>query len=88
VFRADFVPDRRIAFRQVSGDFKANQGVWEFEPSGRRTLLRYRVEIDPPGYIPDWLARSSFKRELPRMLTQLRRHCESESLSLRPPHSD
>jgi len=78
VFRADFVPDRSITFRQVRGDFKANRGVWEFEPAGLRTLLRYEVEIDPPGYVPNWLARSSFKRELPRMLAQLRQHCESE----------
>jgi ribosome-associated toxin RatA of RatAB toxin-antitoxin module len=78
VFRADLVADRSIAFRQVSGDFKANQGVWEFEPAGTRTLLRYRVEIDPPGYVPNWLARSTFKRELPKMLSDLRRHCESQ----------
>lgn len=82
VFRADLVTDRSIAFRQVSGDFKANHGIWEFEPadSGRRTLLRYRVYMDPPSYIPNWLARSTFKRELPLMLTQLRRHCEAEQL--------
>ena len=80
VFRADMVADRSITFRQVRGDFKTNEGVWEFEPqpgNGGRTLLRYRVEIDPPAYIPSWLARSIFKRDLPRMLTQLRRHCES-----------
>lgn len=81
VFRADVVTDRRIAFRQVQGDFKANHGVWEFEPRDgdpQRTLVRYRVEIDPPGYIPNWLARSTFRRELPRMLTGLKRHCEAE----------
>ena len=78
VFRADLVVDRSIAFRQVSGDFKAYQGVWEFEPAGSRTLVRYRAEIDPPGYVPNWLARSTFKRELPKMLTDLRRHCEAE----------
>lgn len=78
VFRADLVTDRSIAFRQVSGDFKANQGVWEFEPAGAHTLLRYRVEIDPPGFVPNWLARSMFKRELPQMLTDLRRHCEAQ----------
>ena len=33
VFRADLVADRSIAFRQVSGDFKANEGVWELEPA-------------------------------------------------------
>lgn len=79
VFRADLVPDRSIAFHQVSGDFKVNQGIWEFEPdaTGERTLLRYRVQIDPPGYVPNWLARSIFRRELPRMLADLKTHCEA-----------
>jgi ribosome-associated toxin RatA of RatAB toxin-antitoxin module len=81
VFRADFVVDRSITFRQVSGDFKANHGIWEFEPDGdKRTLLRYRVYMDPPGYVPNWLARSTFKRELPQMLANLRRHCEKEQV--------
>jgi ribosome-associated toxin RatA of RatAB toxin-antitoxin module len=80
VLRADIVPDQSITFRQVSGDFKANHGIWELEPveAGHRTLLRYRVYLDPPGYVPTWLARSTFKRELPQMLTDLRRHCEAE----------
>ncbi|HEU4778931.1 MAG TPA: SRPBCC family protein [Steroidobacteraceae bacterium] len=81
IFRADFVTDRSITFRQVSGDFKANEGVWEFEPAENdRTLLRYRVYIDPPGFVPNWLARSTFKRELPQMLTDLRKYCEAEQL--------
>ena len=82
VFRADFVADKSIAFHQVSGDFKAYEGIWEFEPAadGVRTLLRYRVYIDPPGYVPNWLARSTFKRELPQMLVDLRRYCEAEQV--------
>jgi ribosome-associated toxin RatA of RatAB toxin-antitoxin module len=82
VFRADLVTDQSITFRQVSGDFKANEGIWEFEPSGsgEQTLLRYRVYIDPPGYVPNWLARSTFKRELPQMLDELRRYCEAEQV--------
>jgi ribosome-associated toxin RatA of RatAB toxin-antitoxin module len=81
VFRADLVADHSIAFRQVKGDFKANEGVWEFEPqagNAGHTLVRYRVLIDPPGYVPNWLARSTFRRELPQMLTGLKRHCEAE----------
>jgi len=80
VLRADIVADQSITFRQVSGDFKANHGMWELEPAdtGHRTLLRYRVYLDPPGFVPTWLARSTFKRELPQMLTDLRRHCEAE----------
>jgi uncharacterized membrane protein len=84
VFRADLTADARIDFHQVSGDFKANQGMWEFEPSpdGAHTLLRYRAYIDPPGFVPNWLARSTFKRELPQMLTELRRRCEAEQRAL------
>jgi ribosome-associated toxin RatA of RatAB toxin-antitoxin module len=80
VFRADLVADRSIRFKQVSGDFKANEGIWEFEPdeSGVHTLLRYRAYIDPPGFIPNWLARSTFKREMPQLLTDLRKRCEAE----------
>jgi len=80
VFRAEFVKDQSITFRQVTGDFKQNYGLWEFEPidAGAGTLLRYRATIDPPGYVPNWLARSTFKRELPQMLTDLRKRCEAE----------
>ena len=39
------------------------------------------VYIDPPGYVPNWLARSTFKRELPQMLVDLRRHCEAEQVT-------
>lgn len=83
VFRAEFVKDQSISFSQVTGDFKANYGLWELEPvaDGQRTLLRYRAYIDPPGYVPNWLARSTFKRELPQMLTDLRNHCEAEQAS-------
>jgi uncharacterized membrane protein len=82
VVRADFITDKSITFRQVSGDFKANEGIWEFEPAanGERTLLRYRVYMDPPGFVPNWLARSTFKRELPQMLADLRRYCEAEQV--------
>jgi ribosome-associated toxin RatA of RatAB toxin-antitoxin module len=80
VFQADLVADRSITFRQVRGDFKVNEGIWEFEPdaTGERTLLRYRVHVDPPGYVPNWLARSTFRRDLPRMLAGLKHHCEAE----------
>jgi ribosome-associated toxin RatA of RatAB toxin-antitoxin module len=80
VFRADLTADQRIDFRQVSGDFKANSGAWEFEPSadGATTLLRYHAFIDPPGFIPNWMARSTFKRDMPLMLADLRRRCEAQ----------
>jgi hypothetical protein len=79
-FRAELAADRSITFRQVSGDFKANEGIWELEPTpdGATTLLLYRAYIDPPGFVPGWLARSTFRRDLPQMLKELRRRCEAE----------
>ena len=80
VFRAELAADRGITFKQVSGDFKANEGRWELQgqDEGARTLLLYRAYIDPPGFMPNWLARSTFKREMPQMLTNLRQRCEVE----------
>jgi len=79
-FRADFVKDETITFHQVTGDFKQNYGLWEFAPldAGAGTLLRYRATIDPPGFVPNWLARSTFRKEMPQMLTDLRKRCEAE----------
>ena len=37
-----------------------------------------RAYVDPPGFVPNWMARSTFRRELPQMLTQLRKRCEAE----------
>jgi hypothetical protein len=86
VFRVDFEGKSTMRFRQVSGDFKANEGMWELEPdaTGERTLLRYRAYIDPPGFVPNWLARSTFKRELPQMLQDLRRLCEAQQAARVP----
>jgi ribosome-associated toxin RatA of RatAB toxin-antitoxin module len=86
-FRADFVPDESIAFRQVSGDFKKNEGAWELEAGadGQSTLLKYRAAIDPPSFIPNWLARSTYKRELPQMLDDLRQLCEVRHRAAAPP---
>lgn len=86
IFRVDFTGQTAMHFRQVSGDFKANEGVWELEPvaDGASTLLRYRAYIDPPGYVPNWLARATFKRELPQMLQDLRRLCEDKARANAP----
>jgi len=80
IFRTDLERPHRITFHQVSGDFKANEGVWEFEPTddGASTLVRYQAFVDPPGFVPNWLARSTFRRELPEMLSGLRQRCEAE----------
>ena len=72
VFRADLVPDRSIALppgeRRLQGQ-RGHAGNSSPPLTAATTLLRYRAYIDPPGYVPNWLARSTFRRELPQMLT-------------------
>ena len=89
VFRADFIRNRSIRFQQVSGDFRANKGLWELEPAddNAHTLLRYRVFIDPPRYTPNWIARSMLKHELPKMLADLRKLCEAEPSAATQAHA-
>ena len=78
--------DQSITFQQVSGDFKANEASGNSSPP--RTA-RARCCVTAPTstrrvMCPNWLARSTFKREMPQMLTDLRRRCEAEQACARP----
>ncbi|MEZ5474621.1 MAG: SRPBCC family protein [Steroidobacteraceae bacterium] len=78
-FRVEYVPDRSVIFRAVSGDLARNEGRWELTPLNEdpatgvaETLLTYRVLVVPKFRIPQSWVRVSLTRELPRMLQALR----------------
>jgi hypothetical protein len=57
----------------VSGDFKANHGMWELEPRTRRAHAAALPRLPrPAGLCPELAGALDFKRELPQMLTDLR----------------
>jgi ribosome-associated toxin RatA of RatAB toxin-antitoxin module len=74
VFRAQYQPIRKIDFTRIDGDLRDMQGSWRLIPvgDGGRTLVRYRVYLDPGFWVPQWLVRNSLKKDLPQVLTALR----------------
>jgi uncharacterized protein YndB with AHSA1/START domain len=90
VFRANYEKFSRIRFNHLRGDFRVNQGLWEFIPvdEGRATLVTYQARLVPDFYVPRWMMRSMLKRDLPELMRGLRTHAELAHLErARPPAS-
>jgi ribosome-associated toxin RatA of RatAB toxin-antitoxin module len=79
VFRAEYERFARIRFSNVSGDFRENQGIWEFRPTtdGKATIVTYRVQLVPRFYVPRWTMRMTLKRDLPALMAGLRTQSEA-----------
>jgi len=78
VFRADYERFERIRHRNLRGDFRENDGIWEFRPvrGGAATIVTYRLRLVPRFRVPHWLMRSTLMRDLPAMMRGLRAHAE------------
>lgn len=68
----------RIVFHRTGGDLKAMEGAWELEPEGGRTLVRYRLSMDPGFLVPRWAVRRALREDLPRLLEALRDRVEDD----------
>jgi len=58
------VPDRRILFRQISGDFVAYDGEWDFSTDAAGTRVDYRATMSFKPYVPLLLARSILEHDV------------------------
>jgi hypothetical protein len=78
VFRARNTFPSQVDFQEVSGDLAINRGSWRLSalPGADHTLLVYEVRIKPRLYVPQWLVRRSLRKDLPELLTALRRVSE------------
>jgi hypothetical protein len=87
VFRADYEKFGRIRFNHLRGDFRVNEGVWEFVPmdEGRSTLVTYQARLVPDFYVPRWMMRSMLKRDLPELMRGLRTQAELVQREKAPP---
>ncbi len=81
VFRADYVPERRIAFRLVRGDLRELEGEWRLltTAAGAATIVTYQVRLAPKLRVPRWAVRRSLKHELPALLTALRAYTQASA---------
>jgi ribosome-associated toxin RatA of RatAB toxin-antitoxin module len=75
VFRADYQKNRRIDFVKIKGDLREMKGSWRLYPLDEvsRTIVRYKVYLDPSFFIPQWLVERSLMADLPDMLVALRK---------------
>lgn len=69
-------PDR-VTVERVSGDLAKLQGSWTLQSEGGDTVAYYRVEFVPGFWVPNWIIRAALKRDLPKMLRNLRARAES-----------
>jgi uncharacterized protein YndB with AHSA1/START domain len=75
VFRSDYQPFQRIAFRKIEGDLELLEGEWRLEPlsGGAATRLSYRARITPGWPLPGAMVRSAIEADVPKTLAALRR---------------
>jgi len=57
-------PDKRITFRQISGDFVSYGGEWNFSAKEDRTRIDYRANMTFKRYVPLLLARSILEHDV------------------------
>lgn len=66
----------RRTWRLNKGNYKRNNGSWEAHPwgeGGTRTLLIYRLDVDPDMAIPDALLRKAQTGSIPDMFAAVRK---------------
>jgi ribosome-associated toxin RatA of RatAB toxin-antitoxin module len=66
-------PDRRIRFRQVSGDFSSYVGEWDFSPAHGGTLVAYHARMTFGPYVPLALAKSVLDKDVTRKFEAIER---------------
>lgn len=78
--------NERIDFKRIGGTLKDFSGSWEITEvdGGKRTQLTYAMFVDPGFYVPQWIVREGMKRELPDMLTCLRKRVDAVYLHASP----
>jgi uncharacterized protein YndB with AHSA1/START domain len=77
VFRADFKPDRELAFQRVDGDWKRSDGAWRLTPlaGGKATHVTYEIHVAVNGPVPAALVRGAVAKGAPEAMLALRREC-------------
>ncbi len=73
-FASDYLPEREIRVRRVSGDLAAMSGVWTLEArdNGRATRLHYDFTLVPNSFLPSGLVRAGLMRDTPKVLKAVR----------------
>ena len=73
VLRHQQVSPNVVQFQRVSGSFRDIAGLWQVTPvDDSRTILTYRLRLDPGPGLPGFLIASFSKADLPQMMQNAR----------------
>jgi uncharacterized membrane protein len=67
----EWVPGKKLAWRQVKGDWQRNQGTWELQAlKGGKTLVRLSVDLELPRVLDTEVTVEEANDELSRTLDE------------------
>lgn len=72
VFRSEYVPNRSISFRLLSGDLQHLDGAWQLEPVKGGTRVTYRARVGFHALVPSFLVRQSLQSDVPKFMAAIR----------------
>jgi ribosome-associated toxin RatA of RatAB toxin-antitoxin module len=75
--RATYHRPDSVSVERTSGDLAKLRGSWTLLGAGGDTVAHYVVEFEPGFWVPNWIIRAALKRDLPKMLRNLRARAES-----------
>lgn len=71
VFRSEYVSDRSISFRLLSGDVQHLDGFWLLEPVKGGTKVTYQARVGFHALVPSFLVRQSLKSDVPKFMAAI-----------------
>jgi ribosome-associated toxin RatA of RatAB toxin-antitoxin module len=72
VFRSEYVPNRSISFRLISGDLQHLDGGWRLEPVKGGTRVTYEARVGFHALVPSFLVRQSLAGDVPKFMAAIR----------------
>ncbi|HEX5666512.1 MAG: SRPBCC family protein [Hyphomicrobium sp.] len=72
VFRSEYVPNRSISFRLLSGDVQHLDGAWRLEPVKGGTRVTYEARVGFHALVPSFLVRQSLAGDVPKFMAAIR----------------
>lgn len=75
VLRQEIRKPYEMSFRRLSGSFKDFEGSWRVTPAenGQKSILSYRLQLDPGPMIPQSMLMMAVKADLPVMMRNVRK---------------
>lgn len=67
----EWIPGKRLGWRQIKGDWQRNQGTWELQALGKgKTLVRIQVDLELPRVLDVEVTEEEATDELSRSLDE------------------